>query len=274
MLQTAAEPLIWVLGLILFFGLSAACEAGFRFGRWRKARVSTAEDEVSATSTITAGMLTLLAFILGLTINFAQNRFEARRDMVAVEANTIGTAWLRAKLVGGPDGDALAARIADYAKTRLAFTRADYGGPVDRLNAQTDSQQKAIWALVTSVARNSPTAVSATLINAVNDMIDASLSQRYAFEARVPGNMIYVLGLGTLIAIAAMGYQLGLVGYRQPVLTSLLLLMWTGGIVTTIDLNRPRLGNIRVETTPLEWTIDGFKAPPAAPSAPVGDPQP
>jgi hypothetical protein len=264
-LQPVAETLVWVLGLLLFLALSVACEGGFRFGFWRRRSVSRADDELTSTSTITAGMLALLAFMLGLTINFAQNRFEARRELVAVEANAIGTAWLRAKLVGGPDGEALAAQIADYAKTRLAFTRAGYNGPVDRLNDQTGMQQQKIWALATSVARTSPTPISATLINAVNDMIDASLSQRFAFETRVPGNMVEILVGGSLISIAALGYQLGLVGHRQPVLTSLLLLMWTGGIVMTVDLNRPRLGNVRVETTPLEWTIEGFKGSPAAP---------
>lgn len=264
-LQPAADILVWPLALILFLGLTAACEGGFRVGRWRKARISQAQDEVTATSTLTAGMLALLAFLLGLTINFAQNRFETRRDLVAVEANAIGTAWLRARLVGGPDGDALAAEIAKYAKTRLAFTQATYNGPLDRLNAQSDEQQQKIWALVTSVARKAPTPISATLILAVNEMIDASVSQHFAFETHVPGNMMAVLVGGSLIAIAAMGYQLGLVGYRQRVLTSLLLLMWTGGITMTVDLNRPRLGNIRVETTPLEWTIKGFEASPAAP---------
>ena len=259
-LQPSAEALVWVLALILFVGLTAACEGGFRFGLWRRRRMSKAEDEVTATSTITAGMLALLAFLLGLTINFAQNRFEARRDLVAVEANAIGTAWLRARLVGGPDGEALAAQIADYAKTRLAFTRANYSEPVDRLSARTDEQEQKIWALTTSVARKSPTPISATLINAVNNMIDASVSQRFAFDTHVPGNMMEILVGGSLIAIAAMGYQLGLVGFRQPVLTSLLLLMWTGGIVVTVDLNRPRLGNIRVDTAPLEWTIKRFES--------------
>ena len=41
-------------------------------------------------------------------------------------------------------------------------------------------------------------------------------------------------------------------------LTSLLLLMWTGGIVMTFDLNQPRLGNIPVDSSPLKWTIQEF----------------
>jgi hypothetical protein len=38
--------------------------------------------------------------------------------------------------------------------------------------------------------------------------------------------------------------------------------MWTGAMVLIIDLNRPRLGAIRVDPGPLLWTIQGFTAPP------------
>jgi hypothetical protein len=59
-----------------------------------------------------------------------------------------------------------------------------------------------------------------------------------------------------------MGYQFGLTGARHPILVSLVLVMWTGAMVLIIDLNRPRLGAIRVDPGPLLWTIQGFTAPP------------
>ena len=248
-----------VLGLALFVVLSAACEVGFRIGRWRGKSVKLSDAQSTVTSTLTGGMLALLAFMLGLTINFAQNRFEARRDLVAVEANTIGTAWLRARLVGGAEGEAIARLIEGYAKTRLEFTGAERRGPVDALIVRTGDQQDKIWRIATTVARRSPTPVTATLITALNEMFDASLSQRFAFDGRVPGAMLSLLVLGSVIAIGAMGFQMGLVGARQPVLSALLLLMWTGGMVMTVDLNRPRLGDIRVDASPLVWTIEGFQ---------------
>jgi len=270
--QSLLEMGALVLWVALFVILSIACEAGFRIGRARAPKGKAAEETTSATATITGGMLALLAFMLGLTINFAQNRFEARRDMVAVEANAIGTAWLRAKLVGGAEGEAMASLIHDYAKTRLEFTRAPAGAGVDTLDDKTGEEQDQIWALATSVARKSPTPISASLIAALNDMIDSSLSQRFAFEGKVPGDMIGMLLAGSLLAIGALGYQLGLTAIRQQVLTSLLLVMWTGGMVMTIDLERPRVGDIRVETAPLEWTIKGFEAAP--PSVPIAAPSP
>ena len=64
--------------------------------------------------------------------------------------------------------------------------------------------------------------------------------------------------------IAALGYQLGLVGARYPILVSLLLLMWTGALTLIVDLNRPRLGSIHVDPAPLIWTIESFT--PSSPS--------
>ena len=249
------EAGVLVLGLALFVVLSAACEAGFRVGHWRGKTVKLNEAETDSTTALIGGMLALLAFMLGLTIDFAQNRFEARRDLVATEANTIGTAWLRARLVGGPEGEAMAGLIEDYARTRLEFTHAELRGPVSVLIARTGEEQAAIWKLATSLGRRAPTPITATLITALNEMFDASLSQRFAFDGQVPSDMLTMLFLGSVIAIGALGFQMGLAGARQPVLSSLLLLMWTGGMVMTVDLNRPRLGNIRVDSAPLQWTL-------------------
>ncbi len=267
--QMLLDGSILLLGLTVFVILSVASEVGYRLGRRRAGRAEADSKESTATSTLTGGMLALLAFLLGLSINFAQNRFEARRELVVVEANTIGTAWLRAKLVGGPQGEAMASLIETYAKTRLEFTRASPGQQIDALNQKTGQEQNQIWAIATSLARQSPTAITASLIAALNEMIDASLSQRHAFESRVPGNMVVLLLIGSIIAISAMGFNLGMIGSRETALTSLLLLMWTGGLVMTVDLARPRIGNIRVDTAPLEWTIKGFGESPGAPPAPM-----
>ncbi len=267
------EPLIgagvFPLGLVLFLVLSLACEVGYRVGIWRDARHGRQGKERPDVAILTGGMLTLLAFMLGLSIDFAQQRFEARRDLVAVEANAIGTAWLRANLVGGPEGTRIADLIHDYARTRLAFTQAEMRGPVAGLVARTEAQQAAIWQVAGLVARRVPTPITAALISALNTMFDAALSQRFAFDARVPDSMLAVLLLGGVIAIGAVGYQMGLAGARQPIVSSLLLLLWTCGMVITVDLNRPRLGHIRVDASPLVWTLESFAQKPLAIPSPT-----
>jgi hypothetical protein len=73
--------------------------------------------------------------------------------------------------------------------------------------------------------------------------------------------MIWMLVAGSVLAIGALGYHhLRASGIRHIVLTSLLLVMWAGGIVLIADLNRPRIGAIRVDPAPLKSTIDDFSA--------------
>ena len=253
------------LALVLFVVLSVACEVGYRVGQWRRGASGPSDAESGAASILTGGMLALLAFMLGLTVSFAENRYEARRDLVAAEANAIGTAALRARMIAGAEGEAIATLIDDYAHTRLEFTRAALNAPIDRMLSRAAEDQRRIWDLATVIARRDPTPITASLVSALNTMFDSALSQRFAFAGRVPPGVLTLLVIGSVLAIGAMGFQLGLAGHRQPVLSSLLLLMWVGGMVLAVDLNRPRLGSIRVETEPLEWTIQEM-----APSRPVG----
>lgn len=258
---------IWLVGDLLVLSgltlalLSVACEAGFRLGGRRVRRRPNREHEREGVGTITASMLGLLSFTLGITIGYAQDRAEARRGLVVREANAIGTAWLRAKLVSGEEGPAIAELIEDLAKVELAFTAAGSTEPEARLTASRGALQDRIWSLAQTVARRDPTSVTTAMINAINEMFDSELAQRFAFDSRVPSTLSWMLLCGSLLAIGAMGYQFGLTGTRHPVLLSLLLVMWTGGMVLIADLNKPRLGAIRVDPAPLIWTIESFTAP-------------
>jgi hypothetical protein len=61
-----------------------------------------------------------------------------------------------------------------------------------------------------------------------------------------------------MLAVGALGYQIGLGGRRQLPLAALLLVMLSGAMDVIVDLNRPRLGFVRVDSAPLVWTIQGF----------------
>ena len=133
------------LGVLIFLGCGWQARSGFRFGRYSERRRVHPEREVSGIGTVTAGMFALLAFTLGLTISIAQSRFEARREMVVQEANTIGTAWLRAKAIAAAEGASIAGMIEDYAKVRLAYVTAPTEADEPPLIARTNALQNEIW---------------------------------------------------------------------------------------------------------------------------------
>jgi hypothetical protein len=259
---------VWLAGenLLLFGGLAfallgVACEVGFRLGGRRAARRPNAEHDQQGVGTITAAMLGLLSFTLGLTIGYAQDRAETRRGLVVHEANAIGTAWQRAKLVSGREGSAIADLIEELAKVELAYTIAGSTEPEAALLARRETLQNQIWGLAQTVAKRDPTPVTTALTTALIQVSDQALAQRFAFDSRVPPTLSWMLLFGALLAIGAMGYQFGLTGARHPVLVSLLLAMWTGGMALIMDLNQPRFGSIRVDPAPLVWTIQGFATP-------------
>jgi hypothetical protein len=244
----------------LFLTLLLVTGFSYRLGSLTRTRRPARTDDLSAVATLTGGMIGLLAFTLSLTINFAQNRYEARRGLVSAEANAIGTAWLRTKLIDGEEARLIAAKIEQYAQVRLDFTAASSDAVVPELIAQTNALQADIWQTMQIIAHRSPNAVTASLVAALNEMFDDAESQQFAYASRVPGGIMFALYFGSLLSIGALGYQFGLIGRRQIVLSSLLLLMWSGGMLLVVDLNLPRSGQIETDVAPLISTIQGFRS--------------
>ena len=155
-------------------------------------------------------------------------------------------------------GRVIAAKIEDYARVRLDFTSAASDADVPALVARTNALQTDIWQATQVVAHRSPNPVTTALVNALNEMFDDSMAQQFAYASRVPAGLMVALYFGSLLSIGALGYQFGLAGRRQVVLSLLLLLMWSGGMLLIVDLNQPRMGNIKADVAPLVWTIQGF----------------
>ena len=73
----------------LFFGMLTLFAAGHRLGRRRLQKEDTAPEVSGA---IIAALFALLGLLLAFTFSGAYSRFDARRQLIVQEANTIGTA--------------------------------------------------------------------------------------------------------------------------------------------------------------------------------------
>ncbi|MEA2736968.1 MAG: hypothetical protein QOH05_275 [Acetobacteraceae bacterium] len=264
-LNTLSDVSLVLFGALVAAILFASNEIGYRIGVRRAQRRPAGEQEHIGIGTITAGMLGLLAFTLSLTINIAQNRYEVRRGLVLQEANAVQAAWLRSKLVGGERGPPVTAMIEEFAKVQLAYVSSDRFEDEAGLTARKTALEAQIWQAMQVLSREQPTNATSGLVLALIEMFGAARAERFAFASQVPANMTWMLMAGSVLAIGALGYHLRASGSRQIVLTTLLLVMWAGGIVLIADLNRPRIGGIRVDPAPLQWTIDDFRAVERAP---------
>lgn len=246
-------------GLFVLLLLLAALEIGVQLGKFIARRRALTDGEKSSVNFATAGMMGLLAFLLGVSLSMASDRYQQRRDSVLAEANAIGTVWLRATVATGAEGAAMQRLLRDYTETRIAVV---IGSPntaeTDRLNQRTNTLQNEIWRIAGAVAERSPTPISGLLLSSLNDMIDLSLTNRRNFNAHVPPYVLRLLLTVSIFAVGAVGYGFGLVGTRQPALSVLLLGVWTLAILLIIDIDRPQTGQVRVDPAPLVWTLQGF----------------
>jgi hypothetical protein len=253
---------IGAFALFVFALLALAGEVGFQIGRLRVRGATSPDSQNAGVSTLTTGMLGFVAFTLAVTIGIAQDRFEARRHATLDEANTIGTAWLRTGLAG-TSGKPIAGLIEEYARARLAYLVAANPDAATGALAHANTLQNEIWQRTLPLVPAMPAPLASQLVSSLNDMFDAELVQRYSMESRVPTETMLGLLLGAVLAVGALGYQMGLAGRRQLVLALLLLLMVSGAMAMIIDFNQPSAGFIHVNPAPLEWTIQGFAASPA-----------
>jgi hypothetical protein len=258
---------IFAFGFLLFAIQLVAHEVGSWIGR-RSAKPGEAPAE--GVGLLVGGMLGLLAFVLALTLSFASDRFNERRTGTLAETNAIGTAWLRAKAIGQPQGEEIAQLLEQYTRVRRAFVEAPNDSQLlDDINNRTNALQSAIWGHVSAIVREQPTPIVASLMASLNDVFDMTTAERFAFELRLPPQIFWLLIGMTLLGMATLGYQVALRGRPVRLLAALLTVTWTVVIVDILDLAATRIGNIRTTVAAYEWALQGFQGGVTTPPAPI-----
>jgi hypothetical protein len=79
----------------------------------------TSSIKVAQLGTMQGAILGILALLLGLSFSGATTRFVERQDVLVREANSIGTAYLRADLLGSPWRESIKNHLRDYTAARI-----------------------------------------------------------------------------------------------------------------------------------------------------------
>ena len=105
------------IAVTLFVLILLANETGYWFAR---VLIKKSDDGIkSQTNAIQAGMLGLLALLLGFSFTMALQRFDDRSAAIIEESNSIGTAYLRAGLVPKPQAAQIRQQISNYVNLRI-----------------------------------------------------------------------------------------------------------------------------------------------------------
>jgi membrane-bound inhibitor of C-type lysozyme len=240
------------LVVALLVAMLLVLEGGYRIGGRAAARAST--GTTSVVPAMVTATLALLALLVGFSLTMAVSRYDARRQLVLAEANAIGTAHLRARLLPPPEGPELAIQLRRYLDLRLAVVeRPPHRGATAAARGQAEALQAEMLATAIRLVRTEPSPEPAEpFVEALKELIDVHERRVSAFESFVPNAVLYLLGLAALGGALVMGYGCGVHGRRNGLATTVYAVLICLAILVIVDLDRPVHGLIRVSQRSLE----------------------
>lgn len=248
--------------LVFFVLLLLAPEVGFRIGLRRRDRSDEAAR--SQIGTIQGAALALLGLLLGFTFSMSVSRYDARKQLVIEEANAIGTAELRGRLLPSPQRERVAPLFRRYLDTRIAVYEAlDDSVRTAALAEETAQLSENLWSEARDLASADPrSAIAALFVQALNEMYDIREKRDRGLDNHLPPTVMWLVAGVAVFGQILVGYGCGLNGRRLPIATSLLSVLIALVVVLIIDLDRPRGGLVLVGQESMKALRDGL--PPQA----------
>lgn len=253
-------------GLLLLF--LASRHVGTIHHRWvLKRHPERQQRATDSTGYLVSSALALLGLLIGFTFSMAVERYDERRHAVNEEANAISTVYVRAGLFNEPIASRLQANIAHYAAERRDFVAAgEDQRALDRIAKETARTQDEIWATMKeALASPDGEGLTTATLTSMNEMFDLASTRQALIEAHIP-----IMVMAVLIGFAAataylLGYGSAHERREHNAATTIVFALVAIAIALIIDLDRPRLGFIKIDQDPMERVIRSISPPKAAP---------
>jgi hypothetical protein len=237
-----------------FLVLALATWLGGRFAR-RSTLVRESPEDFSVIQTAT---LTLLGLIIGFTFSMALNRYDQRKNLEEEEANAIGTAYLRADLIGEPGAARLRDVLKRYSSERVTNYTTRDAAELKAIDARTAKLQNDMWTIVRDGAMSQPDPLKALAVASINDVVNSQGYSQAAWWNRIPHGAWVLMALLATCANFLVG--LGAKGTAAPLrMTILFPLIISAVLFLVADIDAPRGGVIRVVPQNLHALVDSLK---------------
>jgi hypothetical protein len=218
-----------------------------------------------------SALIALLGLLLAFTVSMAVSRFDARKQLVSDEANAIGTAALRARLLPEPYASESAGLFREYVARRVRWGDLARSSPLEAaLLGDGERLQHELWkrAIAAADARRDPH--SALYIAALNEVIDLQEARANVRTNRVPETVLLVLAGLSLLALAVASATYGSNGMRaRRDLHVLAFAVWLV-IWLIVDLDQPRRGFVKIGQDPMRRLLASLGGEPADAAAQAG----
>jgi hypothetical protein len=239
-------PLSMAFATGLFVGMIALLEIGRRLARRRQTKDE--EHARAGLGAVEGAVFALLGLLIAFTFSGAASRFDVRRQLIVQEANATGTAWLRLDLLPANAQPELRDLFRRYLDLRMAAYRKMPDIEAARAElSSADALQDEIWKQAVAACQESPSALTAQVIPALNEMFDIATTRLMATKTHPPAIIFGMLGVLALMSSLLAGYAMAGGKTRSWIHVVGFALIMAASVYVILDLEFPRLGVIRVD---------------------------
>lgn len=232
----------------LFLGMLVLLETGRRVGIRRLA--ADPEGARQGVGAVEGAVFGLLGLLLAFTFSGAATRFDARRELVVQEANTIGTAWQRLDLLPPPASDGLRELFRQYLDARIStYQKLPDIAAVKAELAHSVQLQGMIWSNAVSATSDAGLQPARMLLlPALNSMCDIVTTRTETTNMHPPLIIFAVLGTLALASALLAGY--GMAGGKSRAWVHIIgfAAVMALAVYVIMDIEYPRLGWIRMDS--------------------------
>lgn len=254
----------WELGFLIFVVVGGASALGVLAGRYLRENSETYREPIGV---LQGALLGVVGLILAFGLSLAVGRYQDRRADVVTDANTIGTAYLRAQTITEPQRTSSLALLRTYNDLAIRVTYEIPGTAAIRAtSAQQGQVQRRLWRLAAETLNARPRDSAPRLyLESLNDMIDHQTVRLSGLNNRVPDPVLWLELLGAAVALGLLALYLSVLGKGLvPIVVAAVIVSFL--VFVTFDLDRPTRGLIQIPATPLLAEKATMSLPPAAPA--------
>lgn len=259
---------LWLLFWASFMVFLFAFGVGHWIGRKQQNNIDAATK--SWITTVDGAILGMLSLLLAFSFGMAEQRFDARKQLVVEEANAIGTTYLRAQWLPEPDRTEISNLLRLYLDVRLPKDLQTHklDEVVQDMVMRSEQLQDKLWLHAVDIAKKNPgSPIAALFLDTLNNMIDLQTKRLAQFQNRVPESILLLLYVFAVCSVLITGY-VSAFGKWLSVLAMFTMIGLLALLLTVIlDLDGPQRGLIKVSQESLirlQQKLNADSPPPAA----------
>lgn len=218
---------------------------------WKLGRRHPVDADDTSGARFVDGSMALLGLLLGFTFAMALSKHDQRRDMVVIEANSIGDFATCVAMLKEPARDQLRPVLREYVQLRLRMGDIRLADPEMNVAIQKTDQLHQRLTGIVSQSIDSGTPIAVPLVNTLNALVSADAARMAALRDRLSAAVLMLLFGAAVISTCLVGRYHGARQKPHVFETVSYIVLVSFAVCVILDLNQPSRGLIRVDDWPL-----------------------